>query len=227
MLKPEEKESFISDVAPVQVFVDSCLDSSLERVVFINSLQGGYYFVPANSLIYNDDNFYLEAKIPYYLIRSELKVPSKEDLEEQISLGIDSEIRDCLDFSEFSYNISYDYEDLEFNSLINSYSVKVDLEFPIVVESGDSTLILKDFNSEINTDYFLLYSLAKELAEEQNKDTENICLSCVSESAEKYGYNISSQALVTEDYYILINTLLDTKRGMPFGFAYKFALERK
>lgn len=227
MLKSEKQEFSVSETYSVKNFVEYCLASSLERVVFINSLQGGYYLVPEDSLIYNDYNFYFESKIPYYLIESEIIIPSKENLESQVSLGIEREFENCLDFSEFSYDIRYNYEALEVDSVIRSSFVKVNLKLPIIIESKGSTVILEDFNSEIATNYFLLYRLAKELTEEQSRDLENICLSCVVKSAEKYGCNISSQALVTDDYYILINTLLDAKRGTPFGFAYKFTLEEK
>lgn len=227
MLRPEEQEFSVSETYPVKNFVEYCLASSLERVVFINALQGGYYKVPEDSLIYSDGNFYFESQIPYYLIESELKIPSKENLERQVSLGIKGEFENCLDFSEFSYDIRYSYEALEVDSVIHSSFVEVDLKLPVVIESKGSTVILENFNSKIDTNYLLLYSLAKELAEEQSKDIENICLSCIVESAEKYGYNVSFQALVTDDYYILVNTLLDAKRGTPFGFAYKFTLEEK
>ncbi len=227
VFRQDKQKSFILETSSLKNFVESCLTSSLERVIFINSLQGGYYLVPEDSLIYNDYDFYFESKIPYYLIESKLLVPSKEDLENQISLGLEREFEDCLDFSEFPSKVTYDYESLEVDSQIINSFVEVDVKLPLVVKSEESAVILEDFNSKVDSNYFLLYSLAKQLSEDQSRDIDNLCLSCIVESAEEYGYNVSSQALISEDSYILINTLLDTERGMPFGFAYKFTLEEK
>ena len=76
------------EVAPIQNFVQTCLDDSLEEVVFMVGENGGYRF-PENV-------FEFEGKEhAYYLVNGNNYMPSKIQVEKEISDDLNAKIFIC------------------------------------------------------------------------------------------------------------------------------------
>lgn len=219
----EKKETVTREYSPLQNYLQDCLEKSMVDVIYINSLQGGYYIVDKPSVVYNDDDIYFDSSIPYYLINQEITLPSKEELENQISYGLKHEFeKSCLDFSEFNYNISYDPEEIYVSSDIRGGFVRVELDSSIYINEEGNSVILDNFTAEKETYYLEYYNFAKSLTEKQKLNGNSICLSCLVEETENKDYDLYLAPVVSHDTYILINTLNNKKDDIVFSFAYKF-----
>ena len=79
------------ETAEIQNFVQECLDDSLEKVIYRIGENGGYYFPSKISTPLLD--------VPYYLKNNQNLMPSKEEIQDQISRGIEKELFLCVENS--------------------------------------------------------------------------------------------------------------------------------
>src|SRR3989344_4723678 len=91
-----QKEKPVSpETAKIKNFVQECLDDSLEDVVFKVGENGGYYFPPKVSTPV--------LEVPYYIKDNKNLMPTKENIENEISKGIARELTFCVgNFELFS-----------------------------------------------------------------------------------------------------------------------------
>ncbi len=87
---------------PVESFIQSCVEETVDESVVGLSMQGGYYNKePSGS--------YLLFKVPYYFDNGKINVPSKNDIEKEFSDYIENGIINCIDdfknFKEQEYDI--------------------------------------------------------------------------------------------------------------------------
>ena len=91
----------------------------------------------------------------------------------------------------------------------------------------DSSLVVDEFSSEIETDYFNFYNVAVELTQEQEKHVDEICLSCATDIAGRERVSIVSLEGQKEGNDILIYTISKDREDVfnpLFIFKHKFKL---
>jgi len=167
------------EVAPIQNFVQTCLDDSLEEVVFMVGENGGYRF-PENV-------FEFEGKEhAYYLVNGNNYMPSKIQVEKEISDDLNAKIFICTNyFSDFP-----DYEitqgNLESSVKILEDKIILEMRYPLTIKKGESVSILEDFKTEIPVRLGLVYDSVSEFILEQEKNKQQgFCLSCLPEKLEE------------------------------------------
>jgi hypothetical protein len=195
----------------VNLRVQNCLDNSLSLTLQINSLNGGYFS--------NETHYYFENEVS--------NIPSKSDLEGQLISGVETIFPSCLDFSDLSVDVRYDIE--RFNPLIEieDGSVNLNVNFIINVNEGETSYVLDEFESEIETDYLRFYDVAVELTEEQEKHPDEICLTCAGRIAEENRVSITSMEGQREGYEILFYIITSERDDPSFLFKHKFRLENE
>ena len=153
-------------------------------------------------------------------------MPSKKELLEQISIGVKDQTISCLDFSNFTYDLDYSFNNFDVSPLISDDSVKVSANFPITISFEGSNSLIKDFSAEVQTDYLKFYLLAGELTEEQTFHFGSFCVSCADSLASKYGMRVMTDEFYEEQDYVLIYYLekerYDDDPVRAYTFAHKF-----
>src|SRR3989339_970801 len=172
--------------------VESCLENSLALAIVSNSLQGGYFDSEESG---------------YYFEDGKSNVPSKEDLENNLLLGVEGIFGSCLNFSDLPGEVKYDLERAIFKIEGENNLIKINLRLPITLKMDDSSLVVDEFSSEIETDYFNFYNVAVELTQEQEKHVDEICLSCATDIAGRERVSIVSLEGQKEGNDILIYTI--------------------
>lgn len=154
----EEVEIKGIDTAPVQSFVDSCLQQTLDDGIDYISLQGGYYYAPG-SYIAN-----LGYTIPYYhdVAEGDL-MPSLDEIEKQISFYINDNLNRCLrNFSAFEkigYNITGGNKNIILN--LGESSVSVDMVYPLQIQLGEEIAAIDSFSAQTQTQLKQMYAYAR------------------------------------------------------------------
>lgn len=162
------------DSDSVYYFVQSCFESTAEKIIYNVGKGGGYYFPPSKSL---------DSGTPIYLYYGEKYVPSKKDIEEEISHSIGGELPLCIkNFQSFTdYEIS-DREISVTTEILND-TVRVKMDYPIYVSKGEATDKIEEFNAEIKVRFGTVYN---SILEEINSETEQgICISCINKIIEE------------------------------------------
>jgi len=182
----------------VRTYVLNCIEKTGKEAILSVSEGGGYVFPPENST---------DSGITYYYLDRKERVPSKEILEREISSYIEDRLFFCtenfVDFPE--YNITQ--KGVEAETSINEGSVLIDIDYPILVEKGDSKSEISKFEFSYPVRLGMLYDTVKELfGEEAFQD--GICLNpCIFGKAE------------SRDFYVdMYDFEDDNKTGTIFVF---------
>jgi|SRR3989344_4036199 len=229
------KGGFSSDLNNIEKNVQNCVDSSLERVIVINSLQGGYYFVSEPSVYYFSNDSLLSRNIPYY-IDKEYKVPSTQTLRDEISSGLLSEISACLDSEQFvdgpieigNALVDIDFSNYKADVKILNDRVNVKIYFSVNVNFNETNYLLNEFSSDYKTNYLALYRLASNISEIQKQYKGEICLTCIDAVVKDNDAQLFNQEFYEDNnasYTLIYNIFKEYPREEKievYSFAHKF-----
>jgi len=150
------------DADSVYNFVQSCFEYTSEEVVYYTGLGGGYYY-PISDLT-------IGAGTPAYLVEGKNYMPSKEQIEEEISSYISRRLPFCVrNFENFP---EYSISDREINvsTYIRNNSIDITMDYPIYVSKGEATEEIRDFNTEVSVRLGLIYNLVKDAINSETED---------------------------------------------------------
>tara|TARA_Y100000310_G_C20608810_1_gene776933 strand:- start:536 stop:1261 length:726 start_codon:yes stop_codon:yes gene_type:complete len=152
-------------------FTQSCLEEKAKEVVYEIGQSGGYYF-PTEPSTYTG--------IPYYYSENGSHMPSKSELEEEISFFVNKKLFICtkgfIDFPDVKIN----QEEVKTITTINDEEVILDVEYPIRVIKGEDITILKEFDTKVKVRLGIIYDSIAELMQDQ-LTRDGICLTCISD----------------------------------------------
>lgn len=181
----------------VKVFVDDCLKTSTEEIIYYIGQGGGYFLSP---------EIVTESGFTYYYYDNKNYMPTKEFIEEEIALFSALNTLVCLNnFSDFK-DIRIDKGELDSEAKISDNKVVVEVTYPLRITKGESSTEIKDFDTVVEVPLGLFYDSAYKLFGE-NEDYEYICLSCILEEA------------IEKDFYV--NTFDEGENTKVFIFSDK------
>jgi len=204
------------ETAEIQNFVQECLDDSLEEVVFKVGENGGYYFPPKVSTPV--------LEVPYYIKNNQNLMPSKENIESEISRGIERELFFCIEdftFFENEYEITKG-KITPPEVVIEPERVLIEMNYPLTIQKGDSKSKIEDFNSEVPVRLGIVYDAVARFVEEEIK-TPEMCVNCLLEVLGEGLYinnfkeNDNTEIFVLTDYNSIIN-----KKKFIYNFANEY-----
>ena len=172
------------EVVPIKNFVEECLDETAEGIIYEIAQQGGYSS-PEN--IFESEG----KEYAYYLINGNNHMPSKIQVEKEISDDLNAKIFICTNyFSDFP-----DYEitqgNAESSAKILENKIILEMRYPLTIKKGESISILEDFKTEIPVRAGLVYDSVSEFIIEQEKNKEQgFCLSCLPENLIQNNLNV-------------------------------------
>mgnify|MGYP001602217445 CR=1 FL=1 len=227
--------SFIKKIGPgdivsanideVKSYAIDCLKQVSEEAVLSVGKQGGYYNLP-NESIYSPP--YLVA---YYIYGTQVLVPSKKIVENEIESYINENLQDCFNDFNILKNSDIIIGTNKINTLVQIKEKEVDINSKInlVVTKENSSAEISDISTIIQPVRFPHFlSFANEIAEEQTLDTRSVCVNCLSKKAQEY--NLSIQMIKTKtqtDYvYIITDPISNFSSNFTFNFGahYEFPI---
>jgi len=189
-LKPDIifPEKIPEEVQPIKTYVESCMNNLAEEAVFILGSQGGYVELPVN--IAEDPTAYVGGtfKIPYWYYEGNSRVPSKEEVAEQISNYIDSNLEDCLlNFTAFKemFDISVIKEQKTTIQIVEE-NINVKTDYPLIIKQkiANVSTRIDTFSAEIPIRLGKVYDLAKEIMQQENEKAflEDLTMDLIADS---------------------------------------------
>ncbi len=212
----EDQEAVSSEVAPIQNYVQECLEDVSLEVISVVAARGGYY-----SLV--EGKYYENWGFSYYKIGDKNYVPSKKFIENEIAENVKRNLINCTgNFSEF---LEYEVKSKKISSsvTIEQDEIFIDVKYPLLIKRGESISEIEDFEFRKVTPFGRLYEASKEYVEsELSLSTSAICISCLGNVSEEYliepvSYNLG------EDYFAFIfMDKEDYKNNYEEGIKYVF-----
>lgn len=205
----EEKVS--PQIASVYSFVDSCIEKTGEDAIYNIGQTGGYFLYSNKST---------ENGIAYYFDKNKAYLPTKEQIENELSLYVNELLFFCaknfVDFPDFE--ISQDKIKTQTKMARDKIIFKI--KYPLTISKGNKKILLENFEKEIPSRLETVYKVASGITEEQMLDFENICINCVSDLAFENKVFVS----MNDDIYdknTIIFTLIDDQYKIN-GEDYRF-----
>jgi hypothetical protein len=132
----------------LQAYVQSCLDLTSKNAVWLAGRYGGYVYPTYPPVMQTD---YGIVVYDYQYGENMKMLPSIEDIEQQISIYVASEIPNCINFRQFreqGYSVSAGFPIAK--TTIAQNNVIVDLDYPITLSKGAEQLKQENFKSTVN-----------------------------------------------------------------------------
>ena len=214
------------EIKPVYGFVQDCIRQTGEDAVYYISGTGGYVIVPDESLKIDFGEGF-EKRIAYYLYEGENYMPSKESIEDEISLYVDNMLAFCIaDFNSFP-EFEIKSGEIKTKTNIEEGKIVLDVDYDLSVSKGEQTYNIKEFeNNVIDVRLDKVYEAVSEIMESQMKKKDSVCISCLDEIGNKYDMKIrmseSSEGIV---FAIVDDKSQIYKRDYEFYFANKYGVE--
>lgn len=168
------------ELQPVYSYFEGCMQDNLNGAVNLMETQGGYIYVPEFKS--GNDNFpsssqmdFFGFPVPYwmYVSASGIKkeqMPSKSEMESQISRYIEEGISRC-DFSKFfSQGFKISVGDISASTAINTLTTKASLSVPLTVAFGEVTAEKSDFEVSLDTKLGQFYDTASSIYQKESSE---------------------------------------------------------
>ncbi|MFA5258527.1 MAG: hypothetical protein WC979_04310 [Candidatus Pacearchaeota archaeon] len=217
--RPNEdiKTPDVTKIDPINSFVIDCLKETGEDAVSYIGYTGGYFDLPSLS---TDDN------IAYYFYAGEDLMPSKEKVEEQLSLYMNNMLSFCTkNFIDFpSYNITGG--EVKTKTKIENNSVIFSVDYPLTISKENNNYKLEKFeDTEIPARLGVVYSTSRKIMDEQIFNPEDVCLTCILTLSQKNKVQIDLNSVNnSKGDNIIIFTITDTDSHIKDAeFKFNFA----
>ena len=175
------KKAVDANAESANTFILDCLEKTGENAIKEIGNQGGYFLTLKGV-----------GNAPYYLQGEKESVPSKEEIESEISLFVREELSYCiLNFKDFRTQfdeIEHEVKSVETNILEDG--VKVTLDYPVTLSKGESVSVIKDFSLTIPVRVNDYYLVSQEIVATHKTNPGSICLSCLYDWGKEYNVYI-------------------------------------
>lgn len=176
------------EVAPINEYVENCIESKARDALALIGMQGGYLEYP-EELKTSFTSLMLAPEagigIPYWYYSGENRHPSLQRMQTDAENYLEATIGECINsFRDFEHEFEITPEaGPEFEVTIAENSVVVNLEYPlsVKVKGEPATIRLERFRKELNIRLKKLYDLSVAILYRENEEVflENITLDLI------------------------------------------------
>jgi len=207
------------NVAPVQSYIQGCLEKTAKDAVLTVALQGGYYLPPENSLRF------LGVNMPYYIYEGNVSIPTQEQIENELSLYVNSNLAECANLDSFAqrgYNISTGLSQVK--SMIGSRNVIFRASYPVIIKINNQEQTISDFTTDVNANLMNLYNTAKLYTDQQKDEQSGILLSRLMAIASRNDITFETFTFGGEEALVsfIDNSTRINNQPLIFAFAIKY-----
>ncbi len=206
------------EIEPVYSFIQQCIDETAKQSILSIAKNGGYFENPEKAF---------EQTIPYYLYEQENLMPSKEKIQEQLSLKFNDDFQYCI-------NNFYDFPDFEFQqnkikttTQINNQEIIFNIEYPLTISKQEQTYQLEDFSTTISARFGIIHNAIFQIMQEQITHPSSINPTYIYEVSSENDFQINMIGFIEQD---IIFTITDknskiNNQDLLFIFANKYLSE--
>lgn len=209
-----DKIGFAKEIDPSVVLLDKtieeCVESTLTTGTRLVGLQGGYVIMPETYLQTES------SKIAYGYYEGSETLPSKSEIEDQISNYVEITLPICFDENDFT-DFKIEEKKAEAKTRIKSSSVSISVDFPVDVSKDGMPFTLSEtYSTEIPVRLGRIYSVAEEIIKKQIDNPDIIDFSYLAESE----YDI---AILSAEEKMFVYSITDESSkidDIPFTFRF-------
>ncbi len=171
---------FSSDRNKIMDAISECMKTDSQEALKIIGLQGGYYKQPK---LYDDVGW---AFIPYYYYQGQFLIPTKEEIENQLSMYVDDKFTACLNDYELKSS-SVEYTSSKTSASITQGEVVFNIDMPVTITKEAKTEIieLKEHPVIYNSSLFDIINVADYVTKSHKENDSMVCINCLVQMAKE------------------------------------------
>ena len=207
--------SFGSKTHEVEAFVYDCIEEKGEKVIFGVALGGGHFSLLENSTV---------PRVTYYYVDGFNEMPSKLEIEEEISSVLEEKLIECTNnFIDFA-NYEIDSNNPSVETEIGEEKIYLDINYPIKITKGKEVVVLREFEKNFDVRFGLIYDLVEKFLEDEFLE-EGICLTCLVDlvSGNDLSFELLDVDLVTTIFVIKDESSNMGEKEFEFVFANEYS----
>jgi len=161
----------------VKTNIDDCMKFTSQEALDVIGFQGGYYKKP---LEYYDLSWVF---VPYYYKQGKLLMPTNSEIQKQLGLFVDENIKYCFDnLDTGDFKISY--SNFKTSVKINAEEVVFNIDAPVFIKRQEKSVRFELGGQPVTVNSKLkeMLEIAKFITENHGVD-ETVCLSCIENMA--------------------------------------------
>jgi len=216
--KKQEQIEINPEIEPVYSYVQNCLDSSSEDVVYTVGVGGGYYNVEEDMSTEN-------LGVTYHLKDGESLMPSKKEIEKEISNNIEMETENCssdLDSVFTDYQIKQ--KNVSVETTIEQEEVLIEADFPLLIKKEDSRHEVRKFREIIPIKLGLMHEAVSEfISGELGSSAEGMSVKKMTEVSSDYGLEFNLFQIDREGKEFIFMVTSENQEINNETFIYSFA----
>jgi hypothetical protein len=204
------------DLNSIKIFIDHCLEKTSKNGIKFVSLRGGYYHVPEPA----EDQILI--KIPYYFDLGYKKVPSEEEIANQIGEYIEENIDECFNnFSAFE-NSGFVFEKGEMKAQVAfGKNTLFDLNYPLKIKRGEDIKEMNQFSYTLSLNFKKIYSTINNTILEQELNPNFVPIGHLSADAKNNQYQFELNYL--DDEVVVFSYIFDQHKIDNENYIFIFA----
>ena len=167
-------------IEPAYTSFLSCLEDNTLVGISILESQGGYIYLPefepgSRYMPFSSQLDFLGNPIPYWYYVSgnniqKEQVPSKRDMQQQLSDFIESEIQNCVFDEYYEQGFEINQDDSKTSVSIKNNNVEVNLNMDLSIVKGEDSALIRNHKVNVNSELGSLYDSAIEVYNKEQKE---------------------------------------------------------
>lgn len=208
-----------SERSSIKNDVETCLSNNLESGIYSLGLDGFYHETPEIS------ETYLGSEIPVYWDSGNSNIPKKSFVEPQLENYMEDNMNDCLSELENNENRSFSVSSGEYSVDVGlSGRVLAELNYPVTIEKGSSSVKIEDFSQTYEFDFDEKYGIAKNITEQQENAPGSLMVGHLTALASEKGFVYQTEE-IGENKILLSLVFQDERDSEGRPFVYSFVLD--
>jgi hypothetical protein len=212
-IRKKEALSLSSNFDVLENYIKNCFETTSKQGIIIVGSQGGH--------IYNSDEVFNSpyGNLSYGFYLGQNKLPSKENISNEISNYIADAIESCLDFSDLP-QFQITSADKRISTIIVEQEVIIEMEYPLLADTEESQKRFNMFRYSAPIRLGYIHSVAESLVEKNIQDPFNIDITYIAGIDMNISFFPASEDVII---YTIVdeNSILNEKEYL-FIFANKF-----
>jgi len=205
------------NIQPIYSHVENCIKKTGENAIIYIGTTGGYYNIPEKAT-----NF----SVAYYYLEEQNIMPTKEKVSQEISSYINENLKNCIDFQDFS-EFTINTGEINTDTVIEANKTIFNVVFPLSIRRGEKTFELENFNDiNVNVRLGVVYNMIFDFMKEQTNRRGSVCLNCLNVLAIKNNLKVEMSQLNNDIIFTIIDEKLLLKgQNYNFFFVNKYEME--
>lgn len=203
-------------LSDVPDYIGDCLETALMEAIYFNSVQGGYFLPPEDSVEFG------YAGIPVFYDQGNARMITLDQMKEELARAVEFSVDHCVgdfdDFEKAGFSVSVQEAPKARVDIVPG-AVRASLNYPVAVSRGEESARFTTYEREVPFDLIEKYNTIKAAMDLQMAHANDVPLIGFSELA--YEKNIKFEVInIDPNTFVFVFEFPDSYKELKYRYAF-------